>query len=191
MARDHDTEKTRTVLIVDDDGRVRSVLQTVVSALGYEAELASNGEEALACMARRRYDVVLCDVLMPSMGGDELFRVCQQEHPEMARRFAFMTCGSRALPAVAFVAATGQPFVSKPCRATEIQAAMDQVLGPAAATLAAPQCGALNNIIVHTSDEPESVAGELPPPPKTGHPVGKTSWIRRLWKGRGTDDGRA
>ena len=76
--------------------------------------------------AGRSYDVVIGDLLMPDMMGDRLFRICQREHPEIADRFVFTSGCSGLLPAVDFAAASGQPYLRKPCRLAKIRAAIDR-----------------------------------------------------------------
>ena len=122
-----------TVLVVDDEAQIRDLLQMAVSAFGYDAEAAANGHEALGCLARRSYDVVICDLIMPRMNGDELFRICQQEHPEIASRFVFTSGYPEGVPLVDLTMASGQPFLPKPCRLAEIRAAIDEIAGPVAA----------------------------------------------------------
>jgi two-component system KDP operon response regulator KdpE len=57
------------VLIVDDDASIRRALHTTLSALGFEIEEASSGEQAVSFVRTERYDAVLLDVNMPGMGG--------------------------------------------------------------------------------------------------------------------------
>ncbi|MEI6500179.1 MAG: response regulator [Armatimonadota bacterium] len=115
------------VLIVEDQPLVRDILHQAVSALGYEAQVAANGQEALDRLAGQSYDVVICDLLMPHMTGDELFRVCQRIHPQVAARFVFLSGHYGGLPSTDFAATSGQPFLMKPCRLADIQAAVDQI----------------------------------------------------------------
>jgi CheY-like chemotaxis protein len=121
----------RTVLVVDDDEVIRTVLQLVVSELGYEVDEAADGQEALRCLARRSYDVVLCDLLMPGMQGDELFRICRQENPQAASRFVFLSGCSGSERSSNFAANSGQPCLIKH-RIDEVQAAIDQIARPVA-----------------------------------------------------------
>ena len=58
-----------TVLIVDDDQAVSTMLYKVIRSSGIEAETASSGEEALEKTARREYDLILLDVNMHGMDG--------------------------------------------------------------------------------------------------------------------------
>ena len=61
---------SRRVLIVDDDDAIREVAQTALELVaGWEVQLASGGEEALALCAIDPPDAVLLDVMMPVMDG--------------------------------------------------------------------------------------------------------------------------
>jgi CheY-like chemotaxis protein len=127
MAQHGEATAKRTVLVVEDEDRIRELLQMAVRALGHEVEEAPNGQQALRCLARRSYDVIFCDLLMPRMTGDELFRICRQEHPEVAGRFVFVTSCLGGLPCTDFAVNTGQPLLTKPWRLGEIEAAIDQI----------------------------------------------------------------
>src|SRR5213080_2185466 len=61
--------KKGSVLVVDDEEIMRDVLETLLSAEGYRADLAKTGEEGLDAYTKRSYDVVLLDVSMPGIGG--------------------------------------------------------------------------------------------------------------------------
>ena len=64
----------RSVLVVDDDPSVRSLLELVLSVEGFEVRVAVGGEDALAMIAQQRPDVLLVDVMMPGMDGRALTR---------------------------------------------------------------------------------------------------------------------
>ena len=57
------------VLVVEDDPDVRSALNDLLEAEGYEVETASNGKEALERLAEHRPGLVLLDLMMPVMSG--------------------------------------------------------------------------------------------------------------------------
>lgn len=59
------------VLHVDDDAMNLRVVEDILAAFGHNAVKASSGEEALALLANRIFDVVLMDIHMPGMGGIE------------------------------------------------------------------------------------------------------------------------
>jgi DNA-binding response OmpR family regulator len=64
-----------TVLIVDDDPKIREVLRLYVEREGHRAAFAADGPEALAVAGRSRPDLVLLDVMLPGLDG---FEVCRQ-----------------------------------------------------------------------------------------------------------------
>ena len=65
-------EPARTVLVVEDDPALRTVLTRIVTAGGYQPEAVGNGEEALVALMTKPFDVILSDIQMPRMNGVDL-----------------------------------------------------------------------------------------------------------------------
>ena len=63
------TEKTKTILIVEDDNALRNVLVEKLSDEGFAILQATNGEEGLEVALRDRPALILMDILMPKMDG--------------------------------------------------------------------------------------------------------------------------
>lgn len=63
---------TKKVLVVDDDPDWREYVRLSLHDLGYEAMEAANGEEALEMLRHNRPDIMLLDLSMPGMGGQEV-----------------------------------------------------------------------------------------------------------------------
>lgn len=59
------------VLIIEDDAALRSVVRAVLEDFGHEVCEASNGAEGLDCLARELPDLILLDLRMPRMNGQE------------------------------------------------------------------------------------------------------------------------
>ena len=71
-----------SVLVVDDEPAIRTLLCRVLDHAGYQVQEAANGRAALAAIAHRRPDLVLTDWMMPHMGGEELVaRLAQDPTP--------------------------------------------------------------------------------------------------------------
>jgi putative two-component system response regulator len=110
------------VLVVDDEVVIASLLQHVLEAEGFEVEVAHDGLEALAALRDRQPDLVLMDVDMPRMSGDE---VCRRLKSNPA---------TRLLPVIMITARGDLPrrldaweygadeFLSKPFQAVEVTA---------------------------------------------------------------------
>ncbi len=102
------------LLIVDDE---LTLLSSLRRALGGEVdvELARSAENALEILSRDdRFDVVLCDIMMPEVTGIELFERVAQSHPQLRDRFIFMTGGTPAANTQEFIDGTGLPYLEKP-----------------------------------------------------------------------------
>jgi two-component system KDP operon response regulator KdpE len=69
------------VLLVDDDASTRRALHTTLSALGFEIEEASSGEQAVSFVRTERYDAVLLDINMRGVGGNEACRILRRLAP--------------------------------------------------------------------------------------------------------------
>jgi two-component system response regulator MprA len=67
------------ILVVDDEPAVREALERALRLEGYEVDLAGDGGEALALMARRPPDAVVLDVMMPHVDGLEVCRRMRTE----------------------------------------------------------------------------------------------------------------
>jgi signal transduction histidine kinase/CheY-like chemotaxis protein len=70
-----------TILVVEDNEDVAAFAETLLSELGHEVTRASTGEEALEIARRKRFDIVLSDVVMPGMGGLRLAETLAKEQP--------------------------------------------------------------------------------------------------------------
>ncbi len=81
------------VLVIDDEIEVGDA---VVRILGreHDLEVVTSGAQALRLLGRQRYDVILCDLLMPQMTGMQLHERIAAAHPELSSRLVFMTGGS-------------------------------------------------------------------------------------------------
>ena len=71
------------VLLIDDDASIRRALHTTLSALGFEIDEASSGEQAVSFVRTERYDAVLLDINMPGVGGIETCRMLRRLAPSL------------------------------------------------------------------------------------------------------------
>ena len=69
---------TISVLVVDDDPQSLIHFSKILTDYGYNVSCASNGNEALQILESKRFDVILCDMLMPHMSGLELLGLTRE-----------------------------------------------------------------------------------------------------------------
>src|SRR6266850_8278066 len=80
----------KAILVVDDDKQLASALQRILADDNFLVDVAFDGEEALMKVKAHEYNVVICDVKMPRMRGDEFYLKAREVRPSMADRFIFI-----------------------------------------------------------------------------------------------------
>jgi CheY-like chemotaxis protein len=61
-----------SILVVDDDDDIRVLIQTVLETIGHTVTLAANGQEGLNKLRRKQFELVILDIMMPTMSGYEV-----------------------------------------------------------------------------------------------------------------------
>ncbi len=113
------------ILLAEDNAMNQKVALRLLERLGFSADVASNGLEALAALERAPYDVVLMDVQMPELDGlDASRRICERWPPESRPRIVAMTANALPEDREACFAAGMNDYVAKPIRAEELAAAL-------------------------------------------------------------------
>lgn len=106
------------VLVVDDEESIRRSLVRYLERRGHVVAVASSGAEALQRIDEGRvaeqFDIILTDLRMPELGGDQLFRMLRDRGDGLERRLIFVTGDSATSTAHDFLGSTGQPVLMKP-----------------------------------------------------------------------------
>ena len=71
---------TKTILIVDDEKRLVSLVESYLTQEGYRVVTAYNGKDALAVAQKEKPDLIILDIMMPEMNGYDFMRVHRAEH---------------------------------------------------------------------------------------------------------------
>lgn len=105
---------TPAVLVVDDETSVRAYVSRVLQMAGCEVVVAGSGAEAIERFAdMKRCDLILTDLMMPKMNGDELARRLRLEHRDL--KVLYLTGFSDKLFAGKMLLWEGEAFLDKPC----------------------------------------------------------------------------
>lgn len=115
------------LLLADDNPINQKVGLSVLSKLGYRADLANNGMEVIKALEQKVYDVLFLDVQMPEMDGLEAARqICQRWPAEKRPCIIAMTGNALMGDREKCLAAGMDDYISKPVRIAELQAALER-----------------------------------------------------------------
>ena len=70
---------SRTILVVDDEKRITSLLKAYLGGQGFDVATAANGKEALFVARQEKPDLIILDLMMPEMDGYEFMRLHRKE----------------------------------------------------------------------------------------------------------------
>ena len=71
----------KSVLVIDDEPAIRTVLKRVLERAGHTVRLASNGSEGLESLEEQLSDIVITDIIMPTMHGVDAIKAIVQKFP--------------------------------------------------------------------------------------------------------------
>jgi CheY-like chemotaxis protein len=115
------------ILLAEDNAVNQKLALRLLERLGYRADVAANGVEAIRAVERQRYDVVFMDVQMPEMDGLEATRqICQRWMEHERPRIIAMTANALAEDREACLAAGMDDYLAKPIRVEELVAALSR-----------------------------------------------------------------
>jgi len=107
----------KSILVVDDDGMMRSFFAGVLKEEGYTVEAAGQGKEGLEVLNRSDFDLVLTDLRMPDLSGLELMREGRKVRP--GARWIIVTAYGSIGNAVEAMRAGASDYLTKPLRDPE------------------------------------------------------------------------
>jgi CheY-like chemotaxis protein len=117
---------TGRILIIDDLPQVAKVLARMLRR--HDVTATNTADEALKQIQDNEFDAILCDIMMPSMTGLELWNTVQTIRPALAARFIFVTGGIFSEVDQESAQETGCAILTKPVRRKELQEAVQALL---------------------------------------------------------------
>jgi PAS domain S-box-containing protein len=123
----HVATSSLRILLAEDNAVNQKVALHLLDQLGYRADVASNGLEALDALERRSYDVVLMDVQMPELDGlDASRRICERWPAAKRPRIIAMTANALPEDREECFEAGMDDYVAKPIRPNELAEALSR-----------------------------------------------------------------
>jgi DNA-binding response OmpR family regulator len=118
-----------SVLVVDDEPDICSVLALALEADGFEVAKAGDARSALAGLEADPPDVVVLDIMMPGMDGFELLGHVRQRHLAPATRFIVVTCRTSERDHLRGWELGADDYLTKPIDAAALGARVRKLLG--------------------------------------------------------------
>jgi two-component system cell cycle sensor histidine kinase/response regulator CckA len=116
-----------TVLVVDDEESVRKFVERVLREAGYRTALAADGTDAIeVAKGLRPFEILVTDVMMPHMSGDELARRLRQTDPGL--KILYLTGFSDRLFKEKVTLWEDEAFLDKPCSVAGLLEAVSLLL---------------------------------------------------------------
>jgi DNA-binding NtrC family response regulator len=118
------------ILVVDDDVEMRELLRDVLTERGHRVGVAQDGKEALKAMSERDYPVVLTDLRMGGMPGDELLSEIKRSYPDT--NVIVMTAFGSVESAIEAMKLGAYDYLTKPVKTDEVVLTIEKALREAA-----------------------------------------------------------
>ncbi|MFZ5979002.1 MAG: response regulator [Candidatus Zixiibacteriota bacterium] len=117
--------RQKSILIVEDDENIRDFLVEVLD--GYSLSIACDGDEAIDNIRDNRFDLVITDLRMPTIPGEEVVKYINENKPETK---VIVISGYSSLYAVSQTVNNGaSAFLSKPFSIKELLQTVSKILG--------------------------------------------------------------
>lgn len=104
----------RKVLLLEDELQFRDIIKDFLASHGFDVVAVQNGVEGVHEVLASDFEVILCDMMMPTLPGDMFYRAVERMRPHLCDRFIFMT-GHRGNPKVNdFIKTVNGTMLTKP-----------------------------------------------------------------------------
>jgi two-component system NtrC family sensor kinase len=120
--------KSGRVLVVEDEPTVARLIADVLEDEGFEVDILLDGREALERAAREAYNLVICDMKMPGLDGQNFYKSLERAGNPLHERFLFVTGDTVAAQTQEFLRRNDLPHVAKPFRVEELAEKVHRVL---------------------------------------------------------------
>lgn len=119
-----------SILLIEDEPTLRAAISRFLRGQHYDVQVADSGSAALDLVSARRFDLILLDLRMTGISGEDVYDSMRAAHPDQAQRVVFMTGDLHSAAASRFIRATGRPVLAKPFTLDELATRIDQLLAP-------------------------------------------------------------
>lgn len=119
----------RSVLVVDDEPNIVLSVEFLLKQAGYEVRVARSGEEAVKAVAERVPDLIVLDVMMPTLDGYHVCETIRADSKLRSVRILMLTAKSRDVEREKALALGADDYITKPFSTRELVERVKTILG--------------------------------------------------------------
>lgn len=114
------------ILVVDDENSTRVVVARALQLSGYHVETAENGQKAIDCLSTSSFDVMLLDLNMPVLDGNQVMNVVREQYPHL--QVIILTAHASLDSAITAVKTGAVDYLLKPQSISQIKQAVQAAM---------------------------------------------------------------
>jgi CheY-like chemotaxis protein len=91
LGKNDEQMEVQSILLLEDDPQFSELLKNYLESLFFNVTAVKSGVEGLKATMVQDFDVIICDMMMPTLPGDMFYRAIERTKPYLCRRFIFIT----------------------------------------------------------------------------------------------------
>ncbi len=107
-------EPVKKVLLLEDEATIQEIITDFLQESGFEVVAVVNGVEGVHQVLGSDFEVILCDMMMPTLPGDMFYRAVERMRPHLCDRFIFMTGHQGNAKVNEFISGVNGTMLTKP-----------------------------------------------------------------------------
>lgn len=117
------------ILIVEDDYELAELLMEVLTYENCTNDVASNGMDAIEKLRGADFDAIICNLVLPRMDGETLYKEVERLYPYLAEKFLFISPPAASRGGMGdFVIRSGNTLIEKPFEMDDFRVALQELL---------------------------------------------------------------
>ncbi|MBN1882183.1 MAG: PAS domain S-box protein [Deltaproteobacteria bacterium] len=117
-----------SILVVEDESLLRKFISTVLISEGYNVEDCESGEEAIEMIKKGDFDLIISDMKMSGIGGQNLYTYVQKYYPDLVEKMLFITGDVLGRETQNFFKISGCKYLEKPFTSSKLLVYTNELL---------------------------------------------------------------
>ena len=119
-------EKDKAILVIEDDIVTRGMIKKILMEHGYEVSTAFDGIDAVLCLTKRNFDLILCDVFMPNLNGFQLLEFLNRK--KLRIPVIFLTASDKVEDEIKGLMLGAEDYIRKPINKNTMLIRVERVI---------------------------------------------------------------